>query len=109
MEERLRARRDGETLGAAKAMGFADAAIATVWETTAEEVRAMRGRLGIQPVYKMVDTCAAEFPALTPYYYSTYAQADEVPAGAGERVLVPGSGPIRIGQGIECDYSSGPG
>jgi carbamoyl-phosphate synthase large subunit len=105
-EETLRARRDEETLREAKRLGFADATIAALWETTEEEVREMRRRAGIRPVYKIVDTCAGEFPAMTPYYYSTYAQEDEVPTGQGERVLVLGSGPIRIGQGIEFDYSS---
>jgi carbamoyl-phosphate synthase large subunit len=106
MEQQLRGRRDDETLRAAKAMGFADSAIAAAWETTAADVGAAKHRAGIRPVYKVVDTCAGEFPALTPYYYSTYAQEDEAPAGVRPRVLVLGSGPIRIGQGIEFDYSS---
>ena len=106
MEQQLRDRRDDDTLRAAKAMGFADSAIAAVWETTAADVGAAKHRAGIRPVYKVVDTCAGEFPALTPYYYSTYAQEDEAPAGDRRRVLVLGSGPIRIGQGIEFDYSS---
>ncbi|TMI79372.1 MAG: carbamoyl-phosphate synthase large subunit, partial [Bacillati bacterium ANGP1] len=106
METSLRARRDEEILRAAKAVGFADTAIASLWETTAEAVRQARSRAGIRPVYKIVDTCAGEFPAMTPYFYSTYAQEDEGPSGGGERVLVLGSGPIRIGQGIEFDYTS---
>ncbi|HLW59298.1 MAG TPA: carbamoyl-phosphate synthase large subunit [bacterium] len=106
MEERLRADRGGEILREAKAVGFADTTIADLWGTTEDAVREARRRLAIRPVYKVVDTCAGEFPAVTPYYYSTYAREDEVPDGAGRRVLVLGSGPIRIGQGIEFDYSS---
>ena len=106
MEERIRAQRDDAILSEAKTMGFADTTIAALWETTADAVRENRQRLGIQPVYKVVDTCAGEFPALTPYYYSTYAREDEVPAAHRPRILVLGSGPIRIGQGIEFDYSS---
>jgi len=106
MEMSLRGRRDGEILRAAKAMGFADTAIASLWETTAEAVRQARFQAGLRPVYKIVDTCAGEFPAMTPYFYSTYAQEDEGPTGGGARILVLGSGPIRIGQGIEFDYSS---
>jgi len=106
MEARLRGRPDAETLRAAKAMGFADTAIASLWGTTAEAVGQARSQAGIRPVYKIVDTCAGEFPAVTPYFYSTYAQEDEGPTGTGARVLVLGSGPIRIGQGIEFDYSS---
>jgi carbamoyl-phosphate synthase large subunit len=106
METRLRARRDDEILREAKAMGFADTAIASLWGTTAEAVRQTRRDAAIQPVYKIVDTCAGEFPAMTPYFYSTYAQEDEGPTGGGARILVLGSGPIRIGQGIEFDYSS---
>jgi carbamoyl-phosphate synthase large subunit len=106
MEANLRDRQDEEVLREAKAMGFADATIAALWETTAESVRQARSRAGIRPVYKIVDTCAGEFAAMTPYFYSTYADEDEGPAGGGERILVLGSGPIRIGQGIEFDYSS---
>jgi carbamoyl-phosphate synthase large subunit len=106
MEQQLRDHRDDETLRAAKTMGFADSAIAAVWGTTAADVAAAKHRAGIRPVYKVVDTCAGEFPALTPYYYSTYAREDEAPGGCRPRVLVLGSGPIRIGQGIEFDYSS---
>ncbi len=106
METSLRGRRDEEILRAAKAMGFADTTIASLWETTAETVRQARSQAGLRPVYKSVDTCAGEFPAMTPYFYSTYAQEDEGPTGGGARILVLGSGPIRIGQGIEFDYSS---
>ncbi len=106
MEASLRDRRDEEVLREAKTLGFADTTIAALWETTAEAVRQARLRSGIRPVYKIVDTCAGEFPAVTPYFYSTYAEEDEGPPEAGERILVLGSGPIRIGQGIEFDYSS---
>ncbi len=106
MEEALRARRDVQTLREAKRMGFSDAAIARLWDTCADHVRETRRRAGLAPVYKVVDTCAGEFPAATPYYYSTYAQEDEVPPSARPRVIVLGAGPIRIGQGIEFDYSS---
>ncbi|HTD48557.1 MAG TPA: carbamoyl-phosphate synthase large subunit, partial [bacterium] len=106
MEEHLRGRRDAEILREAKRLGFSDPAIAALWGTTADAVRETRRGAGIRPVYKVVDTCAGEFPAVTPYYYSTYAVEDEVPERRGARVLVLGSGPIRIGQGIEFDYSS---
>ena len=106
MEERLRGGRDAATLREAKTLGFSDPAIAALWGTSADAVREIRAGAGIRPVYKVVDTCAGEFPAVTPYYYSTYAVEDEVPEGRGARVLVLGSGPIRIGQGIEFDYSS---
>ncbi|HEV2283628.1 MAG TPA: carbamoyl-phosphate synthase large subunit [bacterium] len=106
MQLGLRGRRDPETLRAAKRLGLPDTAIARAWETTADAVRAIRGREGIGPVYKIVDTCAGEFPAQTPYFYSTYAREDEVPESPRRRVVVLGSGPIRIGQGIEFDYSS---
>ncbi len=106
IEALLRTRRDPEMVREAKRRGFADTAIARLWGTAADEVREMRLGSGIRPVYKIVDTCAGEFPALTPYFYSTYAQEDEVPASPRRKVVVLGSGPIRIGQGIEFDYSS---
>jgi carbamoyl-phosphate synthase large subunit len=106
LEEALRRRRDDELLREAKRRGFADSALARLWGTTAEDVRAQRRRAGIWPVYKVVDTCAGEFPAETPYFYSTYAAEDEVPSSGRPRIVVLGAGPIRIGQGIEFDYSS---
>jgi len=106
MEATLVSRREAAVLREAKALGFADTTIAALWGTTAEAVRQARSQNGIRPVYKIVDTCAGEFPAVTPYFYSTYAEEDEGPHDAGERILVLGSGPIRIGQGIEFDYSS---
>ena len=106
MVEALRTRRDLETVRAAKRLGLSDPSIARAWETTPDAVRRMRLAAGIRPVYKVVDTCAGEFPAVTPYYYSTYALEDEVPESPRRRIVVLGSGPIRIGQGIEFDYSS---
>ncbi len=91
---------------AAKRCGLADRTIAELTLTPETEVRSRRKRWNILPCYKMVDTCAAEFEAVTPYYYSTYAQEDEVQVTDRRKVLVLGSGPIRIGQGIEFDYCS---
>ena len=90
----------------AKRMGFSDAQIATLSDLLPEQVRSLRRELGISPVYKMVDTCAGEFEAVTPYYYSTYEEENEAPSVDGETAIVLGSGPIRIGQGIEFDYCS---
>ncbi|MEW6276502.1 MAG: carbamoyl-phosphate synthase large subunit, partial [Bacillota bacterium] len=95
-----------ELLGIAKKMGFADAYLAQAAGTGEEEVRTLRRRHGIRPVYKMVDTCAAEFEAVTPYYYSCYDSEDEAPPTPNKKVVVLGAGPIRIGQGIEFDYCS---
>ncbi|WP_010270063.1 carbamoyl-phosphate synthase large subunit [Paenibacillus senegalensis] len=103
-----------EVLYQAKRKGFTDRAIAEIRSsanaqfayTSEAEIRALRHELGIKPVYKMVDTCAAEFEATTPYYYSTYEVEDEVQDTEKEKVVVLGSGPIRIGQGIEFDYST---
>ena len=89
-----------------KQLGFADAEIAKFIGCSTAEVTQRRHQFGLRPVYKMVDTCAAEFEAVTPYYYSSYDLEDEVEAGTKEKVLVLGSGPIRIGQGIEFDYCS---
>jgi carbamoyl-phosphate synthase large subunit len=89
----------------AKAAGFSDAAIADLRALTADDVRARRHSLGLRPVYHAVDTCAAEFAARTPYLYSTYDEGDEVPGGDTPKVIILGSGPNRIGQGIEFDYS----
>ena len=90
----------------AKRLGFSDAAIAVLTDRSAEQVRRLRRRWEIRPVYKMVDTCAAEFEAETAYFYSAYEQENEAPPLGGQRALVAGSGPIRIGQGIEFDYCS---
>jgi len=97
----------GETsLWEAKRLGLSDAAIASAMGEREDAVRARRLEAGVRPVFKVVDTCAGEFPAQTPYFYSTYETEDEVPTSARPRVLVLGSGPIRIGQGIEFDYST---
>ncbi|WP_026487467.1 carbamoyl-phosphate synthase large subunit [Caldanaerobius polysaccharolyticus] len=88
----------------AKKKGFSDKAIARLKGITEDEVRKMRIRYGILPSYKMVDTCAAEFEATSPYYYSTYDGVDEVSHSDKPKVVAIGSGPIRIGQGIEFDY-----
>lgn len=103
-----------ELIYEAKRKGFTDRAIAEIRNLskeaagykTEQQVRDYRLSLDIKPVYKMVDTCAAEFEATTPYYYSTYETEDEVQPSAKEKVIVLGSGPIRIGQGIEFDYST---
>ena len=87
----------------AKRLGFADADIATLAGMLPADVRRLRGQWGIRPVYKMVDTCAAEFEAVTPYFYSTYEQENEAEPLKGEKAIILGSGPIRIGQGIEFD------
>jgi carbamoyl-phosphate synthase large subunit len=88
----------------AKRNGFSDRQLATVWHTSEAEVRRECQRRGIRPVYKLVDTCAAEFEAVTPYYYSTYESEDEARIGTKPRVMILGGGPNRIGQGIEFDY-----
>jgi carbamoyl-phosphate synthase large subunit len=96
---------DKPLLREAKAAGFSDAAIADLRVLSADDVRALRHSLGVRPVYHAVDTCAAEFAARTPYLYSTYDEGDEVPDGDIPKVIILGSGPNRIGQGIEFDYS----
>jgi carbamoyl-phosphate synthase large subunit len=93
-----------EVLRAAKGNGFSDGELAFALGTREEAVRAHRKARGILPVYKRVDTCAAEFEAHTPYLYSTWEDEDEAPPTARPKVLILGSGPIRIGQGIEFDY-----
>ncbi len=98
---------DGETLTAAKKMGFSDSEIAGLKGIREEDVRRMRLEKGIVPTYKQVDTCAAEFDARTPYFYSCYEQENEADHDPlARKVLVIGSGPIRIGQGVEFDYCS---
>ncbi|HML04139.1 MAG TPA: carbamoyl-phosphate synthase large subunit, partial [Methanobacterium sp.] len=88
----------------AKRMGFSDKKISEITGFSEEEIRKMRKENGIVPTYKMVDTCAAEFEAKTPYYYGTYEQFDEVEVSDNKKVIILGAGPIRIGQGIEFDY-----
>ncbi|MGA1386859.1 MAG: carbamoyl-phosphate synthase large subunit [Ilumatobacteraceae bacterium] len=87
-----------------KRLGFSDAQLAWLWDEDESEVRAARERVGVLPTFKSVDTCSAEFAAETPYFYSTYEDESEVRPSAKERVIILGSGPNRIGQGIEFDY-----
>ncbi len=88
----------------AKRLGFSDAQLAWLWGRTEAEVRSRRLELGVIPTYKTVDTCAAEFDAKTPYHYSTWEDTDEVAPSDRKKVVILGSGPNRIGQGIEFDY-----
>ena len=87
-------------------MGFSDAYIAELWNTTEDEVYGWRVRENIFPVYKMIDTCASEFDSYVPYFYSTYAEENESVVTDRRKVIILGSGPIRIGQGVEFDYST---
>ena len=95
-----------ETLVAAKKIQIPDKVIAKLSDTTIKAVKVMKKKMNLHPDFKMVDTCAAEFEAKTPYYYSTYGSEDEVQPQVNKSVVVFGSGPIRIGQGIEFDYCS---
>ncbi len=95
-----------ENMRALKRMGFADKAIAKWTGLTEREIRKMRTAMGVLPTFKMVDTCGAEFDAETPYYYSTYDVENEASNSGHPTVVVLGSGPIRIGQGVEFDYCS---
>jgi len=97
---------DKQTLLRAKRLGFADREIAALWNSTEDEVYRFRLKQGMRPVFKMVDTCAGEFEATTPYFYSSYDVEDEGEVHKRPKVVVLGSGPIRIGQGIEFDYCS---
>ena len=94
-----------EFLRSAKEMGFSDLQIAALRGSTDEDIRKARHHLGVRPVYKTVDTCAAEFEAFTPYHYSSYEEETEVRSRTKPAVIILGSGPNRIGQGIEFDYS----
>ncbi len=104
MEQRLKAGLDAVILREAKRMGFTDAQIARLTGRTREAINELRKAEGIIPTYKMVDTCAAEFEAKTPYFYSTYETECELKPSNSRKVLIIGAGPIRIGQGIEFDY-----
>ncbi|SUX44576.1 Carbamoyl-phosphate synthase large chain [Chryseobacterium indoltheticum] len=97
---------DLETLIQAKKLGFADVNIAVLWDVKEREIFNFRKENGIMPVYKMVDTCAAEFESETPYFYGTYEEENESVASDKEKIIVLGSGPIRIGQGVEFDYAT---
>jgi carbamoyl-phosphate synthase large subunit len=94
-----------EQLIRAKSLGFSDRQLANLTGQTEAAIRAERKRIGLVPSYRLVDTCAAEFEAYTPYYYSTYDRGDdEVTPSAKRKVMILGGGPNRIGQGIEFDY-----
>ncbi|MDP6501854.1 MAG: carbamoyl-phosphate synthase large subunit, partial [Dehalococcoidales bacterium] len=95
-----------ELLWSAKRLGFSDEQIGSLADRLPDQVRQLRHQWNIRPVYKMVDTCAAEFDAATPYFYGTYEQENEAEPLTGRKAVVIGSGPIRIGQGIEFDYCS---
>jgi carbamoyl-phosphate synthase large subunit len=96
---------DADTLRLAKQNGFSDGQVADLRGSTETVIREVRWALGVRPVYHAVDTCAAEFAARTPYLYSTYDDETEVPEGSTPKVIILGSGPNRIGQGIEFDYA----
>ncbi len=93
-----------DILRRAKECGFSDRQLGAMWKRGELDMRALRKKLGIVPTYYLVDTCAAEFEAYTPYYYSTYEKGKEVQPGSGRKVMILGGGPNRIGQGIEFDY-----
>ena len=93
-------------LHAAKKMGFSDQVIADFWNTDEQHIFDLRKKNGIIPVYKMIDTCASEFDSYIPYFYSTYEDENESIVSDKKKVIVLGSGPIRIGQGVEFDYST---
>jgi carbamoyl-phosphate synthase large subunit len=105
-KELLRKPLTSELMLEAKRVGFSDEQIGTLADRLTEQVRQLRNAWNIRPVYKMVDTCAAEFDANTPYFYSTYETENEAEAIVGNKAVVVGSGPICIGQGIEFDYCS---
>ena len=95
---------DPDFLKQVKEYGFSDVLLADIFGVTEESIRQARKSKGVEPVYKLVDTCAAEFEAYTPYYYSTYEQENEIRSSKKRKVVILGGGPNRIGQGIEFDY-----
>jgi len=97
---------DKDALYTAKRMGFSDAFIAKLWKVTEDEIYSFRKKHGMRPVYKMIDTCASEFDSYVPYFYGTYEEENESVLGNKKKIVVLGSGPIRIGQGVEFDYST---
>ena len=97
---------DIQALYEAKRMGFSDKEIAVLWNKSAHDIFDMRKQNGIMPVYKMIDTCASEFRSYVPYFYSTYESENESEISDKKKIIVLGSGPIRIGQGVEFDYST---
>lgn len=107
MEKKLSANPlDEQVLYEAKRMGFSDLVIGKLWGMTAHEVFDLRKKYHIFPSYKMIDSCASEFESYIPYFYSTYEGENESIVGEQEKIIVLGSGPIRIGQGVEFDYST---
>ncbi|HHQ0368713.1 TPA: carbamoyl-phosphate synthase large subunit, partial [Listeria innocua] len=107
LENRLKENpQNEEILAEAKRAGFSDAFIATCWNIDEQAIYDLRKAQNLFPVYKMVDTCAAEFESTTPYFYSTYEDENESIRSSKESVIVLGSGPIRIGQGVEFDYAT---
>ncbi|MBR5319443.1 MAG: carbamoyl-phosphate synthase large subunit [Peptococcaceae bacterium] len=97
---------DYETLLTAKKMGFSDKYIAQCWNMLEQELFAIRRKAGIVPVYKMIDSCSSEFDSYIPYFYATYEEENESVVSDRKKIIVLGSGPIRIGQGVEFDYST---
>lgn len=107
MEKEIAAHKQSlEVLADAKKMGFGDKYLASVWGSTEEEIFKLRKANGIMPVFKMIDTCAGEFPSSVAYFYSTYEQESDSVVTDNKKIVVLGSGPIRIGQGVEFDYST---
>ena len=90
----------------AKRMGFSDKYIGHLWKMSEDEIYQIRRERNIYPVYKMIDTCASEFKSYIPYFYSTYEDENESIISDNKKIIVLGSGPIRIGQGVEFDYST---
>ena len=107
IEEKLASGKwDTRLLREAKSFGFSDRAVARLWQTDELSVYNFRKKEGIRPVYKMIDSCASEFDSYIPYFYSTYEKQNESVVSDNKKIVVLGSGPIRIGQGVEFDYST---
>ncbi len=107
MERNVKENRgDTDTLYKAKKMGFSDEFIGKLWDMKGEDIYKIRCEKNIFPVYKMIDTCASEFESYIPYFYSTYEEENESVVSDKKKIIVLGSGPIRIGQGVEFDYST---
>lgn len=107
MERKIKENKgDTDTLYNAKKMGFSDEFIGRLWDMSGEEIYNIRCEKNIFPVYKMIDTCASEFESYIPYFYSTYEEENESVVSDKKKIIVLGSGPIRIGQGVEFDYST---
>ena len=97
---------DINVLKEAKKMGFSDKYIAKLWNKEEEDIYKLRKKKKIYPVYKMIDTCSSEFESYVPYFYSTYEEENESIVSNKKKIIVLGAGPIRIGQGVEFDYST---